>query len=289
MARAILWAVRRKRENGGEFLAVNAGRDESNYQVLDLAEAVARQAPGTKVSINTNAPPDKRSYRVHVALFRSLAPDFIPQVSLDQSIIRLRDGLVGMGFADKNFRASPFMRLGDSRTPHGGRSSWRRSSLALPLAGFRHGYPGDSKRRRLRAPISLNSRKRRRARLLRSRLSTKSPITVETGNTTESPGSPERIELRRKCIRRSGPVRKIFLATVFALMLAVVAKAATSRQGQANPSGGGGYAPTLQAIDGEEMTSPTTMSKNFFSRNGYSNAASKLLFTGRAALRGMTV
>ena len=64
MARAILWAIRRKRESGGEFLAVNAGRDESNYQVRDLAEAVARQVPGTTVSINTNAPPDKRSYRV---------------------------------------------------------------------------------------------------------------------------------------------------------------------------------------------------------------------------------
>jgi nucleoside-diphosphate-sugar epimerase len=111
MARAILWAIRRKRESGGEFLAVNAGRDESNYQVRDLAEAVARQAPGTKVSINTNAPPDKRSYRVDFGLFRSLAPDSIPQVSLDQSIMRLRDGLVGMGFADKDFRSSPYMRL----------------------------------------------------------------------------------------------------------------------------------------------------------------------------------
>jgi nucleoside-diphosphate-sugar epimerase len=111
MARAILWAIGRKRENGGEFLAVNAGRDESNYQVRDLAEAVARHVPGTTVSINTNAPPDKRSYRVDFALFRSLAPDFIPQVTLDQSITRLREGLVGMGFADKNFRSSPYMRL----------------------------------------------------------------------------------------------------------------------------------------------------------------------------------
>lgn len=57
MARAILWAIQRKRENGDEFLAVNAGRDESNYQVRDLAEAVAHHVPGTTVSINTNAPP----------------------------------------------------------------------------------------------------------------------------------------------------------------------------------------------------------------------------------------
>ena len=111
MARAILWAILRKREEGGEFLAVNAGRDESNYQVRDLAAAVARQVRGTTVSINPNAPPDKRSYRVDFALFRALAPDSIPQVSLDQSITRLREGLVGMGFADQDFRSSPYMRL----------------------------------------------------------------------------------------------------------------------------------------------------------------------------------
>ena len=70
-----MWAIRRKQEKGGEFLAVNAGRDEGNYQVRELAEAVAQQTPGAKVSINTNAPPDKRSYRVDFSLFRSLAPD----------------------------------------------------------------------------------------------------------------------------------------------------------------------------------------------------------------------
>jgi nucleoside-diphosphate-sugar epimerase len=111
MARAISWAIVRKPENGGKFLAVNAGRDESNYQVRDLAEAVARQLPGTKVSINTNAPPDKRSYRVDFSLFKSVAPDNIPQVTLDESIRRLREGLTAMGFADKDFRNSQFMRL----------------------------------------------------------------------------------------------------------------------------------------------------------------------------------
>jgi hypothetical protein len=72
---------------------------------------VARQILGTRISINTNAPPDKRSYRVDFSLFRSLAPESIPQVSLDQSITRIREGLAGTGFADKDFRASSFMRL----------------------------------------------------------------------------------------------------------------------------------------------------------------------------------
>ena len=104
MARAISWAIAREGENGGKVLAVNAGRDESNYQVRDLGEAVKRQVPGTTVSINKNAPPDKRSYKVDFALFRSLAPAYLPQVPLNQSIARLREGLVAMGFADKDFR-----------------------------------------------------------------------------------------------------------------------------------------------------------------------------------------
>jgi hypothetical protein len=111
MARAILWAIVRKPDNGGKFLAVNAGRDESNYRVRELAEAVARQVSGTMVLINANAPSDKRSYKVDFALFQSLAPSYLPQVSLDQSIARLREGRVGMGFADKDFRNSPYMRL----------------------------------------------------------------------------------------------------------------------------------------------------------------------------------
>ena len=111
MARAITWAIRRDPANGGKFLAVNVGRDECNYQVSQLAAAVARHVPGTKVSINTNAPPDKRSYRVDFTLFKSLAPEWVPQVSLDQSIERLCSGLRSMRFADKDFRNSPYMRL----------------------------------------------------------------------------------------------------------------------------------------------------------------------------------
>jgi nucleoside-diphosphate-sugar epimerase len=111
MARAISWAIQRDPANGGQLLSVNAGRDEWNYQVKELAETVARLIPGTRVSINTSAPPDKRSYKVDFSLFEKLAPDYIPRMTLEGSIKRLRDGLVGMGFADKDFRNSQYMRL----------------------------------------------------------------------------------------------------------------------------------------------------------------------------------
>lgn len=111
MSRAIAWAVQRPTSDGGAFLAVNVGRDEWNYQVRDLAEAVAAAVPGTQLSVNTAAPPDKRSYKVDFSLFNALAPRHVPQLSLEESIARLHAGLTSIGFVDKDFRNSPYVRL----------------------------------------------------------------------------------------------------------------------------------------------------------------------------------
>ena len=111
MARAIEWAVQRNPADGGDFLAVNVGSDGWNYQVKELAEAVASVIPGVEVSINKNAQPDKRSYKVSFGLFRQLAPNHQPQLDLRRSIEDLRDGLGAMGFSDSDFRNSDLMRL----------------------------------------------------------------------------------------------------------------------------------------------------------------------------------
>ncbi|MGA3118055.1 MAG: SDR family oxidoreductase [Syntrophobacteraceae bacterium] len=111
MARAIEWAIERNPADGGDFLAVNVGSDGWNYQVKELAEAVARIIPGVEISINKNAQPDKRSYKVSFGLFRQLAPDHQPQLDLRRSIEDLRDGLESMGFRDPEFRNSDYMRL----------------------------------------------------------------------------------------------------------------------------------------------------------------------------------
>lgn len=111
MARAIEWAVDREAANGGEFLAVNAGSDDWNYQVSEIAETVAEIIPGTTVTLNTNAPPDKRSYRVSFDLFKRLAPNHQPQYTLKQAIEELREGLEAINFKNSDFRNSLFMRL----------------------------------------------------------------------------------------------------------------------------------------------------------------------------------
>jgi nucleoside-diphosphate-sugar epimerase len=111
MARAIEWALGRNVAAGGDCLVVNAGSDAWNVQVRDLAHAVAAAIPGTRVSINTDAPPDGRSYRVDFSLFRRLAPAHQPRIALEEAVAGLRDGLLVMGFADAAFRDSQHIRL----------------------------------------------------------------------------------------------------------------------------------------------------------------------------------
>jgi nucleoside-diphosphate-sugar epimerase len=110
MARAIDWAISRE-DSVGEFLAINTGTSTWNYQVKDLAEAVASVIPDIEISINKDAPADKRSYRVDFSLFEKLAPEHQPQHDLKSTIVELKEGLEQMSFNDANFRNSLLIRL----------------------------------------------------------------------------------------------------------------------------------------------------------------------------------
>ncbi len=111
MARAIEWAIKRDAITGGDFLVVNTGADEWNFQVKTLADAVKQQFPEIEISVNKGAQPDKRSYRVDFSRFRSLAPEHQPKVDLAAAILGLRLGLEQMNFGDPDFRKSYLMRL----------------------------------------------------------------------------------------------------------------------------------------------------------------------------------
>ena len=111
MSRAISWAATRSRTVGGQFLAVNTGADTWNYQVKQLANAVADRIPNTTVSINKAAVPDKRSYQVDFSLYKALAPDHQPCDTLDQTVQDLYEGLTTIQFSDRNYRQSDYVRL----------------------------------------------------------------------------------------------------------------------------------------------------------------------------------
>jgi nucleoside-diphosphate-sugar epimerase len=111
MARAIEWAC--TYFTSDPFLAINVGSSQWNYQVKSLAEKVAELIPGTRIDINKNASPDKRSYQVNFDKFEQMAPKHIPQYDLTKTIAELISGLKAIDFNDHNFRKSRLMRLNE--------------------------------------------------------------------------------------------------------------------------------------------------------------------------------
>src|SRR5262249_1745460 len=108
MAGALDWAIRAKVTAGSPFLTVNVGDDRWNYQVKELAEAVAEVIPAVEVSVNKNAQPDKRSYRVSFEKFKRLAPGYTPEVDLITAVTELREGLNAINFKSENSPPSTF-------------------------------------------------------------------------------------------------------------------------------------------------------------------------------------
>jgi len=111
MGRAIIWGIERKASSGGNYLVINTGSNVWNYQVKELAYAINKILPETSVSINKDAQPDKRSYKVSFNRFEKLAAGHTPIYSLEQSIKDLVEGLRKLEFNDTNYRQSRLIRL----------------------------------------------------------------------------------------------------------------------------------------------------------------------------------
>lgn len=111
MARAMRWSHERTSQEGGDYLVINTGSNDWNYMVKDLALKIQVFLPDIKVSVNENAQPDKRSYKVDFGLYKKLAPQHQPLYDLESSIKNLIDGLKDINFQMHNFRNSEFMRL----------------------------------------------------------------------------------------------------------------------------------------------------------------------------------
>ncbi len=111
MARAINWAIIRNQQEGGQFLSVNVGRNYNNFQVKELAFLVKEELKDVDVIINSDAQPDKRSYKVNFDLFNQLAPQYVPIVPIEETIREINEGLSNINFTDKDFRDSDFIRL----------------------------------------------------------------------------------------------------------------------------------------------------------------------------------
>jgi nucleoside-diphosphate-sugar epimerase len=111
MARAMEWGLSRGNDCGGEFVVVNTGSDAWNFQIRELATAVAEALGSVTVEFNPDAIPDKRSYRVDFGLFSRLAPEFVPVTSLPDAVKSLASWLRSVGFNQMEFREGDCIRL----------------------------------------------------------------------------------------------------------------------------------------------------------------------------------
>jgi nucleoside-diphosphate-sugar epimerase len=91
MSRAMEWSI--SRTQGGNFLSLNVGSNEWNYQIKELADKVKLNLENIGIEINSSAPEDKRSYKVDFSLFKTLAPNHYPKKSIGQTISELKEGI----------------------------------------------------------------------------------------------------------------------------------------------------------------------------------------------------
>jgi nucleoside-diphosphate-sugar epimerase len=112
VCRAFVAALRAPREVVHDE-AFNVGIDAENYQIREIAEMVAEEVPGSKLTFAADAGPDTRSYRV---TFRKLAEtlDFGPRWTVRAGIGQLaslyrQQGLTADGF-DRYLRLAEIRR-----------------------------------------------------------------------------------------------------------------------------------------------------------------------------------
>jgi nucleoside-diphosphate-sugar epimerase len=111
MCDALDWASLRSKKDGGIFLAINTGFDEWNFQIKDLAFLVRDLIPETEVAINSNAPADKRSYRVSFSRYCELSRKVGPKADIQKTIIKIINTVAEVRYSDKKFRESIYIRL----------------------------------------------------------------------------------------------------------------------------------------------------------------------------------
>ncbi len=110
MGRAIIAALSVPPERvHGE--ALNIGREEDNWQIRDIAEAVARVVPGSAVTFAEGATSDARNYNVSFAKVRRILPEFEPRWSVEAGIRQLYESFRDFALDFERFEGREFTRL----------------------------------------------------------------------------------------------------------------------------------------------------------------------------------
>ncbi len=92
--------------------AFNVGRSAQNYQVIEIAEAVAATVPGCKIEIAAGAGPDTRSYRVNFDKIARVMPAFQPEFDVLKGAGELYASFVAAGLSRADFEGTRYKRTG---------------------------------------------------------------------------------------------------------------------------------------------------------------------------------
>lgn len=92
--------------------AFNVGRSDQNYQVMEIAEAVAQTVPGCRIEIAQGAGPDTRSYRVSFDKIARVMPDFQPEFDVLKGARELYESFTAAGLTRGDFEGIRYKRTG---------------------------------------------------------------------------------------------------------------------------------------------------------------------------------
>jgi nucleoside-diphosphate-sugar epimerase len=110
IGRAFL-AVLHAPRNAVHDRAFNVGRNEENYRVREIAEMVARAAPGTRIEYAPNAGPDRRCYRVDCRAILRALPELQPKWDVIRGIGHLFAACRKVGLGAGEFEGPRFSRI----------------------------------------------------------------------------------------------------------------------------------------------------------------------------------
>jgi len=110
MSRSVLAALSVSRERVHDQ-AFNIGREQDNWQIRDIAEAVARVVTGSTVTFAEGVSADARNYNVSFAKVRASLPEFQPRWSVEQGILELYEAFRRFELDYARFDGREFTRL----------------------------------------------------------------------------------------------------------------------------------------------------------------------------------
>jgi nucleoside-diphosphate-sugar epimerase len=104
---AALHAPREKIHNE----AFNVGRNEENYRVREIADAVPEVVPGSEVTYADDASPDIRNYRVDCTKILETLPEYKPRWTVRKGIEELYEAYKRVGLTEDEFLGSRYLRI----------------------------------------------------------------------------------------------------------------------------------------------------------------------------------